>query len=108
MRTEDDAQRSEHYDSDEEEDDVATKDEDGNVNSQLAIGVFKHTPNNNLDSSTNISKVEMPQGTLFSPKKVMLHNEGHDMILQNETDPNKLYRMDLKYEESGVLKWSWC
>ncbi|KAI8162916.1 Vacuolar import and degradation protein 27 [Colletotrichum sp. SAR 10_70] len=72
------------------------------------IGVFKHTPNNNLDSSTNISKVEMPQGTLFSPKKVMLHNEGHDMILQNETDPNKLYRMDLKYEESGILKWSWC
>ncbi|KAF0315413.1 Vacuolar import and degradation protein 27 [Colletotrichum sp. SAR11_59] len=109
---EDDAQRSEHYDSDEEEDDVATKDEDGNVNSQLAvgykhdrsfvvrgskIGVFKHTPNNNLEFSTNISKVETPKGTLFSPKKVMLHNEDRNMILQNETDPNKLYRMDLEY-----------
>ncbi|KAL0939725.1 vid27 family protein [Colletotrichum truncatum] len=109
---EDDAQRSEHYDSDEEEDDVATKDEDGNVNSQLAvgykhdrsfvvrgskIGVFKHTNSNNLEFSTNISKVETPKGTLFSPKKVMLHNEDRNMILQNEADPNKLYRMDLEY-----------
>ncbi|KAK2064397.1 VID27 cytoplasmic protein [Colletotrichum caudatum] len=109
---EEDAQRSEHYDSDEEEDDVETKDEDGNVNSQLAvgykhdrsfvvrgskIGVFKHTANNNLEFSTNISKVETPKGTLFSPKKVMLHNEDRNMILQNEQDPNKLYRMDLEY-----------
>ena len=108
----DDAQRSEHYDSDEEEDDVETHDDDGNVNSQLAvgykhdrsfvvrgskIGVFKHTPNNNLEFSTNISKVETPKGKLFSPKKVMLHAEDTNMILQNEADPNSLYRMDLEY-----------
>ncbi|KAI8308914.1 Vacuolar import and degradation protein 27 [Colletotrichum sp. SAR11_240] len=98
MRTE---ERQEYY---EDAEDDAQRSE----RLRYKIGVFKHTPNNNLDSSTNISKVEMPQGTLFSPKKVMLHNEGHDMILQNETDPNKLYRMDLEYEESGVLKWSWC
>lgn len=109
---EDDGQRSEHYDSDEEEDDVVTKDDDGNVNSQLAvgykhdrsfvvrgskIGVFKHTPNNNLEFSTNISKVETPGGKLFSPKKVMLHAEDTSMILQNENDPNSVYRMDLEY-----------
>jgi hypothetical protein len=109
---EDDGQRSEHYDSDEEEDDVTTRDDDGNVNSQLAvgykhdrsfvvrgskIGVFKHTPNNNLEFSTNISKVETPKGKLFSPKKVMLHAEDTNMILQNEADPNSLYRMDLEY-----------
>jgi hypothetical protein len=109
---EDDGQRSEHYDSDEEEDDVVTRDDDGNVNSQLAvgykhdrsfvvrgskIGVFKHTPNNNLEFSTNISKVETPKGTLFSPKKVMLHAEDTNLILQNEKDPNSLYRMDLEY-----------
>ena len=109
---ENDGQRSEHYDSDEEEDDVVTRDDDGNVNSQLAvgykhdrsfvvrgskIGVFKHTPNNNLEFSTNISKVETPGGKLFSPKKVMLHAEDTNMILQNETDPNSLYRMDLEY-----------
>lgn len=108
----DDGQRSEHYDTDEEEDDVVTRDDDGNVNSQLAvgykhdrsfvvrgskIGVFKHTPNNNLEFSTNISKVETPKGKLFSPKKVMLHAEDSNMILQNENDPNSLYRMDLEY-----------
>ena len=108
----DDGQRSEHYDTDEEEDDVVTRDDDGNVNSQLAvgykhdrsfvvrgskIGVFKHTPNNNLEFSTTISKVETPGGKLFSPKKVMLHAEDQNMILQNEKDPNSLYRMDLEY-----------
>ena len=109
---EDDGQKSEHYDSDEEEDDVVTRDSDGNVNSQLAvgykhdrsfvvrgskIGVFKHTPNNNLEFSTNISRVETPNGKLFSPKKVMLHAEDTNMILQNEANPNSLYRMDIEY-----------
>ncbi|KAB8220538.1 VID27 cytoplasmic protein-domain-containing protein [Aspergillus novoparasiticus] len=107
-----DGQRSEHYDSDEEEDDVVTRDDDGNVNSQLAvgykhdrsfvvrgskIGVFKHTADNNLEFSTTISKVETPNGKLFSPKKVMLHAEDSNMILQNSENPNSLYRMDLEY-----------
>ena len=109
---EDEGQKSEHYDTDEEEDDVVVRDEDGNVNSQLAvgykhdrsfvvrgskIGVFKHTPNNNLEFSTNISKVTTPKGQLFSPKKVMLHAEDSNMIMQNENNPNSLYRMDLEY-----------
>ena len=109
---EDDGQKSEHYDTDEEEDDVVVRDEDGNVNSQLAvgykhdrsfvvrgskIGVFKHTPNNNLEFSTNISKVTTPKGDLFSPKKIMLHAEDSNMIMQNENNPNSLYRMDLEY-----------
>jgi tRNA (guanine9-N1)-methyltransferase len=105
--------RSEHYDSDEEEDDVeAAQDADGNVNSQLAvgykhdrsfvvrgpkIGVFKHTPDNNLEFSTSISRVETPKGKLFSPKKVMLHAEDSNMILQNADNPHSLYRMDLEY-----------
>lgn len=109
---EDEGQKSEHYDSDEPEDDVITRDEDGNVNSQLAvgykhdrsfvvrgskIGVFKHTPNNDLEFSTNISKVTTPKGQLFSPQKVMLHAEDSNMILQNKNNPNSLYRMDLEY-----------
>ena len=109
---EDDGQKSEHYDTDEDEDDVVVRDQDGNVNSQLAvgykhdrsfvvrgskIGVFKHTPNNNLEFSTNISKVTTPKGQLFSPKKVMLHAEDSNMILQSENNPNSLYRMDLEY-----------
>lgn len=107
-----DGQRSEHYDTDEEEDEFEAEQDDGNVNSQLAvgykhdrsfvvrgskIGIFKHTPNNHLEFSTNISKVQTPKGKLFSPKKVMLHSEDTSMILQNESDPNSLYRMDLEY-----------
>lgn len=117
--SQDDGQRSEHYDSDEEEEDVNLKDADGNVNSQLAvgfkndlsfvvrgskIGVFKHTDNNNLQFSTNISKVETPKGRLFSPKKVMLHAEDRNLILQNGDDPNSLFRMDL---ETGKVVDEW-
>ncbi|KAI1295302.1 VID27 cytoplasmic protein [Xylaria venustula] len=108
----DDAPRSEHYDSDEEDEDVETQPHDDEINTGLAvgykhdrsfvvrgskIGVFKHHPNNHLEFSTNISKVETPKGELFSPKKVMLHNEDRNMILQKDNDPNKLYRMDLEY-----------
>jgi hypothetical protein len=108
----DDRARSEHYDSDEEEDDAEYQPKDGETNKQIAvgykhdrsfvvrgskIGVFKHTPNNHLEFSTNISKVETPKGDLFSPKKVMLHNEDRNLILQKDNDPNKLYRMDLEY-----------
>ncbi|KAK7739703.1 Vacuolar import and degradation protein 27 [Cytospora paraplurivora] len=108
----DDSLRSEHYDSDEDADDVEVGPGDKETNKAIAvgykhdrsfvvrgskIGVFKHTPNNKLEFSTNISKVETPGGKLFSPKKVMLHNEDNNMILQNENDPNKLFRMDLEY-----------
>jgi len=107
---ENDAQRSESYDSDEENEDVITKPDDGSQNSQLAvgykhdrsfvvrgnkIGVFKHTPNNNLEFSTNISRVETLKGKAFDPKRVMLHSEDNNMILQNELDPHTLYKMDL-------------
>lgn len=109
---EDDRARDEEYDSDEDEDSTFPKNADGEVNSQLAvgykhdrsfvvrgskIGVFKHTENNRLEFATNISKVTTPNGKLMNPKKVMLHSEDRDLILQNEIDPNKLYRMDLEY-----------
>ena len=112
---EDDEERAhseEDYDEDEDEDEVVTRDKDGNVNSQLAvgskhdrsfvvrgskIGVFKHTPTNQLEFSTNISKVQTPKGKLFSPKKVMLHEGDRNMVLQNADNPNSLYRMDLEY-----------
>ncbi|KAF8461022.1 VID27 cytoplasmic protein-domain-containing protein [Kalaharituber pfeilii] len=104
--------RSEHYDSDEEEEDITRGPKDGSQNSQLAvgykhdrsfvvrgskIGVFKHTPRNGLEFTTSINKVATPQGKLFEPKKVMLHGEDSSMILQNISEPNKLYRMDLEY-----------
>ncbi|GAB7341109.1 hypothetical protein MBLNU457_7419t3 [Dothideomycetes sp. NU457] len=116
---EDEGQRSEHYDEDESEDEVDLKDQDGNINSLLAvgakhdrsfvirgskIGVFKHTNDNQLEFSTNISKVATPKGKLFSPKKVMLHTGDRSMVLQNEDNPNSLYRMDL---ETGTVVDEW-
>ncbi|KAF4454985.1 Vid27 family [Fusarium albosuccineum] len=32
-----------------------------------------------------------------SPKKVMLHKEDRDLIMQNMVDPAKLFRMDIEY-----------
>ncbi|KAK4574022.1 Vacuolar import and degradation protein 27 [Recurvomyces mirabilis] len=99
-------QREEDYDEDEDEDEVDLgRDADGNVNSQLAvgakvdrsfvvrgdkIGVFKHTPDNQLQFSTSINKVATPGGKAFAPTD-------KDMVLQREGDPNSLYRMDLEY-----------
>ncbi|RPA72842.1 VID27-domain-containing protein [Ascobolus immersus RN42] len=103
---------SEHYDSDEEYDDVAGQPEDGDVNSQLAvgykhdrsfvvrgdkIGVFKHTPNNKIEFATTINKIKTPGGLKFAPTKVMLHQQDSNMIMQREGDPHTLYKMDLEY-----------
>jgi hypothetical protein len=117
--SDDEGLRSEHYDSDESEDDVVTRDRDGNVNSLLAvgakhdrsfvvrgnkIGVFKHTPDNHLEFATTISQVKTPKGKLFSPTKVMLHMNDANMILQNRDNPNSVFRMDL---ETGKVVDEW-
>lgn len=112
--------RSEAYDSDESQDDESeAQPKDGNVNSQLAvgqrhdrafvvrgskIGVFKNTEDNELKFVTNISKVQTPKGKLFSPKKIMLHAGDSNMILQNEANPNSVFRLDL---EAGKIVDEW-
>lgn len=103
--------RSDAYDSEEEEAEEERR-SDGDVNSQLAvgykhdrsfvvrgskIGVFSHTADNRLKFQTNISKVTTPGGKTMSPKKVMLHNQDRDLVMQNSVDPNKLFRMDIEY-----------
>ncbi|KAI8938769.1 hypothetical protein NX059_004635 [Plenodomus lindquistii] len=112
-------QQSEHYDSDESEDDVDTKPKDGAENSQLAvgykhdrsfvvrgdkIGVFKHTNDNQLQFSTTISNIKTPKGKAFNPNKVMLHQQDRDLVLQNLDNPHALYRMDL---ETGIVVDEW-
>ena len=80
--------RSEEYDSDEEQDDKHTHgavDDDGNVNSQLAvgfkhdrsfvvrgdkIGVFKHVGDKDLEFTTTIQGLKTPGGKAFQPSKV--------------------------------------
>src|SRR5690606_12701768 len=95
-----------------EYDDVEALPQDGDVNSQLAvgykhdrsfvvrgdkIGVFKHTPNNKIEFATTINKIKTPGGLKFAPKKVMLHQQDSNMIMQRDGDPNTLYKMDLEY-----------
>jgi hypothetical protein len=111
--------RSEHYDEDESDDDTERQDKDGGINSQLAvgykhdrsfvvrgnkIGVFRHTPDNQLQFSTTISNVKTPKGKAFNPSKVMLHAEDSNLIMQNLDTPNNLYRMDL---ETGKVVDEW-
>ncbi|KAF2853936.1 vacuolar import and degradation protein-like protein [Plenodomus tracheiphilus IPT5] len=112
-------QRSEHYDSDESEDDVDSAPKDGAENSQLAvgykhdrsfvvrgdkIGVFKHTNDNQLQFSTTIMNIKTPKGKAFNPNKVMLHQQDRDLVLQNLDNPHALYRMDL---ETGTVVDEW-
>ena len=112
-------QQHEDYDEDEDEDEVEYLDEEGKVNSQLAvgakvdrsfvvrgdkIGVFKHTADNHLEFNTSINNVATPGGKGFAPKKVMLHAGDRDMVLQRDKDPSNLYRMDL---ETGKVVDEW-
>ncbi|KAG5970954.1 hypothetical protein E4U55_001353 [Claviceps digitariae] len=110
---EEEEEAKEEQENDSEDDEYGSEEKaDGEINSQLAvgykhdrsfvvrgskIGVFSHTADNRLKFNTNISKVTTPSGKLMSPKKVMLHSEDRDLIMQNGVDPNKLYRMDIEY-----------
>lgn len=112
--------RSEHYDSDEEEDDVQVRDP-GNkaANSHLAvgykhdrtfvargdrIGVFKNTADNKLDFQTTIANIKTTKGKAFDPKKMMLHQEDANMIMQDPGNPHSLFRMDI---ERGRIVDEW-
>lgn len=111
---EDDHRGGAEFDDDEEDDHRGD-----NMNSQLAvgaavdrsfvvrgnrIGVFKHTDDNDLEYSTTINKVKTPGGKIFSPKKIMLHAADRNMVIQNNDNPNSLYRMDL---EVGKIVDEW-
>ncbi|KAB8346281.1 hypothetical protein FH972_023325 [Carpinus fangiana] len=117
----DDEQRSEHYDSDESQEDVEVRAKDGNVNSALEVGqandrtfvvrgsnlgVFKNSGRRGVEFSTNISNIKTPgkDGKLFTPSKVMLHMRDRNLVMQNPNDPNSLFRMDV---ESGKVVDEW-
>jgi hypothetical protein len=58
------------------------------------IGVFK-TQDNKLQHATTIDTLKTPGGDLFSPKKIMLHQEDNSMLMLNPGQTKKMYRMDL-------------
>ncbi|KAF2173584.1 hypothetical protein M409DRAFT_48541 [Zasmidium cellare ATCC 36951] len=107
------------FDEDEDEDEAEHLGDDGKVNKLLAvgakidrsfvvrgdkIGVFKHTPDNQLEFSTAINKIATPKGKSFAPSKVMLHMSDRNLIMQNEADPTSLHRLDL---ETGKVVDEW-
>ncbi len=73
------------------------------------IGVFKHDNGttlslslsyhyiDQLEFSTAIKNIADLSGQVFSPRKVMLHQEDSKMMLMHPTDTQKLHVMDLEY-----------
>ncbi|WFD06303.1 tRNA (guanine(9)-N(1))-methyltransferase [Malassezia vespertilionis] len=93
---------------------------DGEVNSQLAvgykfdrafvvrgdkIGVFRHTDDDRLEFANSINKISTPKGKLFTPSRVMLHEQDSAMVLMDPNNKHALYRMDLEYGKV-VEEWN--
>ncbi|KAF9485299.1 VID27 cytoplasmic protein [Pholiota conissans] len=68
------------------------------------IGVFNHSSDHSVKYYATISNIATPKGKGFKPKNVMLHDQDTKMILQNPTDPNSLYSMDI---ERGKVVEEW-
>ena len=58
------------------------------------IGVFKNNENK-LKYSTSIKNVKTKGGELFSPKKMMLHQQDNSLLLMKPDENKKIYKMDL-------------
>jgi hypothetical protein len=61
------------------------------------IGVFKHTDDDQLEFSTSIRNIQSLGGSLFSPRKVMLHDQDSSMLMMKPGDQHNIYKMDLEY-----------
>jgi len=87
---------------------------EGAKNSQLAVGfkndqsfvvkgskidVFNTDWDNSyaLRFSTAINNVQCMEGKLFSPQKIMLHNQDQDLLMMKHKDDHNIYKMDLEY-----------
>ena len=70
-----------------------------------AIGVFKTTNDNKLSFETTIKSVKSPSDKkLFSPTKLMLHDNDSSLVLMRPGDEYSLYKMDL---ERGEVVEEW-
>ncbi|KAE8239586.1 hypothetical protein A4X13_0g8132, partial [Tilletia indica] len=69
------------------------------------IGVFRLSDDQNkLEFSTSIRQVGTPKGKIFTPKKVMLHDNDRALVMMNPDNPNSLFKMDL---EVGKVVEEW-
>ncbi|AET40822.1 Vid27p Ecym_6451 [Eremothecium cymbalariae DBVPG len=68
------------------------------------IGVFKTNPDEDLEFVTSINNVSNLDGEILFPEKTMLYTEDRAMIIQDEKEKDKLYKMDL---ERGKIVDEW-
>jgi len=68
------------------------------------MGVFKHNENDETELVTQISKLTMKNGEIFSPTKVMLHQGEHKMLLLNDKRPDTVFALDLE-RQKVVEEW---
>lgn len=69
------------------------------------IGVFKSSEDGVLEFVTAITKISNLKGKPFDPENPMLYLEDRAMIIQDNADKSKLYRMDLERGQV-VEEWS--
>lgn len=60
------------------------------------IGVFRHG-DDNLEFAAAINNISNINGAVFSPRKVMLHQQDSKMIMMDGKESKKLHVMDLEY-----------
>ncbi|KAI8930382.1 VID27 cytoplasmic protein-domain-containing protein [Entophlyctis helioformis] len=68
------------------------------------IGVFRHTDDDELQFATTIKNVGGLDGTTFSPRRVMLHEQDSSLLLMAPNDGQKVFKMDL---ERGKVVEEW-
>lgn len=59
------------------------------------IGVFKQGPQ--LDYVATIEKVANSEGVNINPGRILLHEQDTALVMQGDTNPDHLYRMDIEY-----------
>ncbi|KAJ3130042.1 hypothetical protein HK098_006754 [Nowakowskiella sp. JEL0407] len=69
------------------------------------IGVFKHTNDDELEHVATINNVSTLNNKIFTPKKMMLHDQDSTMLLMNPSNQHSIFKMDLEYGKV-VEEWN--
>jgi hypothetical protein len=59
------------------------------------VGVFKQTHDDDLEFVSTLSPLRSARGAALTPSRAMLHQRDTSLLLTDESDPQRLYRMDL-------------
>lgn len=59
------------------------------------IGVFNHSDDEQLKFQTMIPHIKTLKGEIFSPQKVLLHEQDTSMLMMDDKNDKKIYKMDL-------------